>query len=115
MAKGWDHDPPAKRKWTPLGILMLASGALTVIFGSRETSDFWVDALKVWWLSVKDKVGPVKRLVIYLDNGRRTQGPGRSGSSGWWSLRTGRVWRFVWYTIRRIIANTIRLNAVGAF
>ena len=32
-----DHDPPAKTKWTPLGILMLATGALALIFtGSRD-------------------------------------------------------------------------------
>src|ERR1043166_1765287 len=61
----WDHDPPAETKWTPFGVLMLATGALTLIFTqSRETSDFWVDALKVWWLSVKDRQGPIKRLVI---------------------------------------------------
>jgi hypothetical protein len=48
VAKGWDHDPPAKRKWTPLGILMVASGALSLLFGSKETSDFWVDGLKLW-------------------------------------------------------------------
>jgi hypothetical protein len=71
----WDHDPPAERKWTPFGVLMLATGALTVIFGSAETSDFWVDALKVWWLGVKDGLGPIRRLVIYLDNG-----PNNSGS-----------------------------------
>ena len=54
---------------------MLASGALTVIFTSaRETSDFWADALEVWWQSVKDEVGPVKRLVIYLDNGPKNSG-----------------------------------------
>ena len=23
-AQGWDHDPPAQRKWTPLGILVIA-------------------------------------------------------------------------------------------
>jgi transposase len=71
----WDHDPPAERKWTPFGVLMLATGALTVIFGSAETSDFWVDALKVWWLGVKDNLGSIRRLVIYLDNG-----PNNSGS-----------------------------------
>ena len=37
---------PPERKWTPFGVLMLATGALTLIFGSAETSDFWVDALK---------------------------------------------------------------------
>jgi hypothetical protein len=70
-----DHDPPAQRKWTPLGILVLATGALTLIFtSSRETSDFWVDALQVWWLSVQAEVGPIKRLVIYLDNGPKNAG-----------------------------------------
>ena len=49
---------------------MLATGAVTLIFTrSRETSDFWADALKVWWLSVKDRHGHIRRLVIYLDNG----------------------------------------------
>jgi hypothetical protein len=54
---------------------MVASGALMVIFGSNETSDFWVDGLKMWWGLVKDKMGSVRRLVIYLDNG-----PNNSGS-----------------------------------
>jgi hypothetical protein len=70
-----DHDPPAKTKWTPLGVLMLATGALTLVFtSSRETSDFWVDALKVWWRSVRGAVAPVQRLVIYLDNGPKNAG-----------------------------------------
>jgi Rhodopirellula transposase DDE domain len=58
-----------------LGVLMLATGALTLIFtSSRETSDFWVDALKLWWLSVQDGQGAIKRLVIYLDNGPKNSG-----------------------------------------
>ena len=73
-AKGWDHDPPAKRKWTPLGILLVASGALALIFGLKETSDFWVDALMGWWLQVKGGLGHIKRLVIYLDNGPHNSG-----------------------------------------
>ena len=72
--KAWDHDPPAPRKWTPFGILMVASGALMVIFGSQETSDFWVDALKVWWLQVQGGLGHVRQLVIYLDNGPNNSG-----------------------------------------
>ena len=72
--KGWDHDPPAQRKWTPLGILMVATGALMLIFGSKETSDFWVDALMRWWLQVKGGLGHIKRLVIYLDNGPNNSG-----------------------------------------
>ena len=62
----------------PFGILMVLSGALMLIFGFRETSDAWVDALKMWWLQVGPSLGHIKRLVIYLDNGpnnsgRRTQ------------------------------------------
>ena len=41
--------PPAKEKQVPFGILMVAAGALTLLFGSRETSDVWADALQMWW------------------------------------------------------------------
>src|SRR5438105_15963304 len=67
--RGLDHDPPAKRKWTPLGILVLATGTLTLIFGTQETSDFWADGLTLWWRMVRGQLGHIKRLVIYLDNG----------------------------------------------
>lgn len=78
VTKGWDHDPPAKEKLVPFGILMVATGALMLLFGSRETSDAWVDALQMWWRQVRRGHTYVKRLVIYLDNGpnnsgRRTQ------------------------------------------
>jgi hypothetical protein len=56
-------------------VLVLATGALTLVFGSGETSDFWVDALRVWWLGVREYQGHIRRLVIYLDNG-----PNNSGS-----------------------------------
>ena len=72
--KGWDHDPPPKQKWTPLGILAVATGALCLIFGSRETSDFWVDGLQFWWTKVQGSFGSVRRLVIYLDNGPHNSG-----------------------------------------
>jgi len=74
VAKGLDHDPPAARKWTPLGILILASGALTLIFGAQETSDFWVDGLKLWWGRAKGQLSSIRRLVIYLDNGPNNSG-----------------------------------------
>ena len=74
VAKGWDHDPPAKRKLVPFGILMVASGALMLLFGSRETSDAWVDALRMWWREVGPRLGSIKRLVIYLDNGPKNSG-----------------------------------------
>ena len=74
VTKGWDHDPPAKEKLVPFGILMLATGALMLLFGSAETSDAWVDALQMWWLQVRASMGHVKRLVIYLDNGPKNSG-----------------------------------------
>ena len=53
---------------------MLATGALTLMFGNRETSDFWVDGLKWWWTQVREAHGHIKRLVIYLDNGPHNSG-----------------------------------------
>ncbi len=53
---------------------MLATGALTILFGTRETSDFWVDGLQLWWLQVQDGLPSVRRLVIYLDNGPNNSG-----------------------------------------
>jgi Rhodopirellula transposase DDE domain len=44
------------------------------LFGSRETSDAWVDALRMWWLQVRAVHGHVKRLVISLDNGPKNSG-----------------------------------------
>jgi predicted membrane chloride channel (bestrophin family) len=79
VPKGWDHDPPAKAKLVPFGILTVATGALLLVFGSRDTSDAWVDALKMWWLLVRGGLAHVQRLVIYyLDNGPQTRGVGRS-------------------------------------
>jgi hypothetical protein len=57
-----------------LGILVLATGALTILFGSRETSDFGVDGLPRWWAPVQESWGSVRRLVIYLDNGPNNSG-----------------------------------------
>lgn len=58
----------------PLGVLVLLTGALTLIFGSQETSDFWVDALQWWWGEVRRHYRSIKRLVIYLDNGPHNGG-----------------------------------------
>jgi hypothetical protein len=74
VPKGWDHDPPAKAKLVPFGILMVATGTLLLAFGTRDTSDAWVDALKLWWLRVREGLGHIKRLVIYLDNGPKNSG-----------------------------------------
>jgi hypothetical protein len=48
IVQGPDHDPPAKDKLVPFGVLMLATGMLTLVFGRQECSDFWGDCLKVW-------------------------------------------------------------------
>jgi hypothetical protein len=80
--KAWDHDPPPARKWTPLGILVLATGMLTIVFGECDTSDFWADGLKLWWLSVRGTMSHIKRLVIYLDNG-----PNNAGNRTQWLVR----------------------------
>ena len=74
VTQGWDHDPPAKEKLVPFGILMVVTGALMLLFGSHETSDAWVDALQMWWLQVRAGLGQVKRLVIYVDNGPKNSG-----------------------------------------
>jgi predicted membrane chloride channel (bestrophin family) len=74
VPKGWDHDPPAEEKLTPFGILTVATGALMLVFGARDTSDVWVDALKLWWLQARAGLEPIKRLVIYLDNGPKNSG-----------------------------------------
>jgi Rhodopirellula transposase DDE domain len=74
VVKGWDHDPPAKAKLVPYGILTVATGALMLVFGAHDTSDAWVDALRMWWLGVGPGLGSIKRLVIYLDNGPKSSG-----------------------------------------
>lgn len=74
VTKGWDHDPPAKEKLVPFGILILVTGTLTLLFGDHETSDFWGDCLRAWWKLVRHRFRHVRRLVIYLDNGPKNSG-----------------------------------------
>jgi hypothetical protein len=57
-----------------LGILMMASGALSLLFAVGETSDFWADGLGRWWARVKGGLGRVRQLVVYLDNGPHNSG-----------------------------------------
>lgn len=53
---------------------MLATGALSLIFGTKETSDFWVDSLQLWWATVRTNLSHIQRLVIFLDNGPKNSG-----------------------------------------
>jgi hypothetical protein len=99
VAKGLDHDPPAKEKAVPLGILVLVGGALSLFFGTGGSSDFWVDALQCWWRRVRGEWQGIRRLVIYLDNGpdnsgRRTQFLKRMVQFADWS---GLTIRLVYY------------------
>lgn len=75
MTKGWDHDPPAKNKLVPFGVLILAMGALTLLFGSHETSDFWATA------SASGGVGSA------------ANSPKRD------------AWRFIWTTVQRTLGD----------
>jgi hypothetical protein len=63
-------------------VLVMATGALMLIFGSQETSDFWVDALKLWWQRAVPEHGHIRRLVIFLDNG-----PNNAGTRTQWLKR----------------------------
>ncbi len=74
VVQGWDHDPPAQEKLVPFGILIRATGALMLVFGSRETSDAWVDVLPLGWRQVGVGYGHIERLVLYLDNGPKNSG-----------------------------------------
>jgi hypothetical protein len=48
---------------------MMATGALMLFCSARETSDAWVDALRMWWLEVRSGWGHIQRLVISVENG----------------------------------------------
>jgi Rhodopirellula transposase DDE domain len=48
----------------------MVSGLVMIVFGiSRETSDFWVDGLELWWAKTRARHAGIKRLLIRLDNG----------------------------------------------
>lgn len=68
--KAWDHDTQAAAILVPLGILEVTCAQLSIIFGtSRETSDFIVDGLQVWWDQRKALYPQIRKLQVDLDNG----------------------------------------------
>lgn len=78
---------------------MVATGALSLFFGPRETSDLGADGLGQWWGQLKSGLGHVRTLVVYLDNG-----PNNSGTRTQFLKRmvafadaTGLVVRLVYY------------------
>ena len=58
----------------PFGVLNMTTGALMLLFGKAESSDFWGDSLKIWWERVRSQFPSVRRLHIYLDNGPKNSG-----------------------------------------
>ena len=65
-----DHDMKADAILVPAGILEVAGGQLTIVFGaSRDTADFIADALECWWRERKAAHPGIRRLQIDLDNG----------------------------------------------
>jgi len=68
--KACDHDMNAEAILAPFGIVEVDCGQLFVVFGtSRETSDFIVDCLQLWWDERKSIYRHIRRLQIDLDNG----------------------------------------------
>jgi hypothetical protein len=68
--KAHDHDTEVQAKLIPFGILEVMSAMLTITFGTaRETSDFIVDCLELWWQDRREVYPHVRELVINLDNG----------------------------------------------
>jgi hypothetical protein len=115
--KAVDHDFQPAATVTPVGILLPASDEV-FFYGvtSKVTSDCLVDRLVDWWEMVRERFSHIKTLLINLDNGpenhsRRTE----VSCSVCWNLCSAIVSQFVSRIIHPIIANTTRLNAVGAF
>lgn len=73
--KACDHDTQPVATLRPFGVLEVARGEqeiqqLWLAFGhSRETSDFILDALELWWQERGPAYLGVRRLQIELDNG----------------------------------------------
>ena len=68
--KAGDHDMNPKATLVPFGILETESAQFTVVLGtSRETSDFIVDCLQLWWDERKAAYPHILKLQIDLDNG----------------------------------------------
>jgi hypothetical protein len=68
--KAQDHDTEVKATLIPFGILEVMDAMLCIVMGtSRETADFVVDCLELWWQERKGVYEHIRELVINLDNG----------------------------------------------
>jgi len=65
-----DHDYSPSAVLVPFGILDIVSSQLWLYFGkSKETSDFVVDCLEMWWRENYESYSKLEALVIELDGG----------------------------------------------
>jgi len=68
--KALDHDMTPLGILVPLGILDVKHKQFNVVYGeSKETSDFIVDGLALWWKHRKNCYSNITFLQIDLDNG----------------------------------------------
>ena len=75
VTKGWDHDPPAKEKLVPFGILMRRDrGVDAAVRIARDQRRLGRCACRCGGSRSGAGIGHVKRLVIYLDNGPKNSG-----------------------------------------
>jgi hypothetical protein len=69
--KADDHDHKWEAVLVPFGVKEMDTDCLHFVFGqSKETSDFIVDALKMWWRARAFKTGDYDMLMVDLDNGK---------------------------------------------
>jgi len=79
VVKAADHDFTPDKTLTPYGLFLPLYGELYLYFtSSRVTSDFIVDCLHDFWLTVRERFPQVETLLLNQDNGtenhsRRTQ------------------------------------------
>ena len=65
-----DHDYPTEKQLVPFGILDVFKDQLWIYFGqSKETSDFIVDCLQLWWKDNQENYKHIEELMIELDGG----------------------------------------------
>ncbi len=70
-----DHEMDVKIKLVPGGILDVKTGMSFLFFTDNvKTSDFIVDGIVYWWISMASSYTSVKKIVINLDNGPECNG-----------------------------------------
>ena len=112
-----DHDMGVEEKYIPCGILDEDSGQLYLNFGSScKTSDFIADSLSLWWNMIpQSEKQQIDLIQIKVDNGSENSGIRTQFLKRMVDLPTRFKNLFSYFIFPLITANTIPLNAVGAF